>query len=146
MRHDYGFVIVLLRQRPSRHSGPTRPCAGLAVTPCSSLPREHNFRQPSRRGRGLHPEGEGLFPQRRSGPMNRGCPGYIPRPFHPATAPHPSNAYSLLGDPGPPFRQRPVDSSRQFPSARLGGGGAACICSCYWSPTTLLHFSVEAPF
>ncbi len=44
------------------------------------------------------------------------------------------------------FRRRPVDGSRQFPSARLGGSGAACLCSCYWSPMTLLYFSVEAPF
>ncbi len=52
----------------------------------------------------------------------------------------------LFLDPGPPFRRRPVDSSRQLPSARLGGAAAACLCLCYWSPTTLLCFSVEAPF
>ncbi len=46
-RHDYGFVIVLLRQRPSRHPRPTRPCAGLAATPCSSLPREVCWQLPT---------------------------------------------------------------------------------------------------
>ncbi len=34
----------------------------------------------------------------------------------------------------------------QLPSVQLGGSRAACLCSCYWSPTTLPYFSVEAPF
>jgi hypothetical protein len=58
-----------------------------------------------------------------------------------------SNFCSLRGDPGPHLRRRPVDGHQQFSSLRrLGSGGAACHSSCYWSPTTFLYFSAEAPF